>query len=187
MNQAVLLRGIEIVTFLFAAFGGFLTGMAPPNATEARFAVGIGSFLSLFALLFISAVARRRPSRAQVRRWLAAAVILALGAVGSAWLYKDLFDRLTFAYPPESTTVNQIAGAELTAEAAAYLHANANLTKAQLLARFGGLENKTRVWPEDSLKTAASKLIATYIVFVVTLAGSLFAIIETTAARRRIT
>ena len=52
----VLISGIEIASFLLAAFGGFLTDIAPPDEVNASFAVGMASVLVLIVLLLVSAI-----------------------------------------------------------------------------------------------------------------------------------
>jgi hypothetical protein len=176
--KPILVRSVEIVSFLFVTFGGFLAGIAPPGEADARFAVGMASFLTLVALLVISALARRRPTRVQRRRWLMSSIILVVLATASAITYKQWSAERLFSYPPESTTVSQIAGTSLTDTAKNYLKLHPNLNNAQLLARFGGIQNKHLVWNQQSINNSALQLIATYVIFVVTLASSIFALIE---------
>jgi hypothetical protein len=163
MNNNLLIKGIEVIGVLFAAFGGFFVGIAPPQAADAKFAVGLSSFLALIALFFISALSKKRYRK----MWLI-----------SAYFYKKTYDALTFGYPPGSTQVEHIAGTELTKDAQEYKQKNPTISNAQLLAKFGGLENKGEVWPEESISRARTKLIGSYVFLVLAIASAIFALTE---------
>jgi hypothetical protein len=98
--------------------------------------------------------------------------------MGAAYYYKSLYDELTFEYPPGYSKVEHIAGTEKTTEAQKYLNEHKGLSNAQLLAKFGGLENKGKVWPETSINSARRKLITSYVILVLAIAGSIFAFTE---------
>jgi hypothetical protein len=170
MNRDVLIKGIEIVGVLFAAFGGFLAGIAPPEEADARFAVGISSFLALIILFIVAALSKKKYRGA----WILTAACLFVIAVGAAYYYKTTYDDLTFEYPPGS----HVAGTELTPEAREYKQRHEGLSNAQLLARFGGLPNKGKVWPEASVNSVRAKLIISYVVLVLAIASAVFALTE---------
>lgn len=174
MNRDLLVKGIEIIGVLFAAFGGFLVGIAPPQAPDAKYAVGISSLLALIVLFAIVALAKKKHRK----RWIITGLVLFVVTMGAAYYYKALYDELTFAYPPGYSKVEHIAGTEKTAEAEKYLKEHQGLSNAQLLAKFGGLENKGKVWPETSINSARRKLITSYVILVLAIAGSIFAFIE---------
>jgi hypothetical protein len=52
---------------LFVAFGGFLTGVVPPKDADAKFAVGVSSFVALIVLFLCSALSNKRSAARQVR------------------------------------------------------------------------------------------------------------------------
>jgi hypothetical protein len=183
MQQGILAKGVEIVGFLFAAFGGFLTGIAPPETADARFAVGLSSFLALILLLIIAALAQPQSPKRWRNYWLGAAICLCALATLAAFVYKSYYDTLTFEFPPGSTKVEHIAGTELMPDAQLYKQRNPGISNAQLLDDFGGLENKGLVWTEESTRKARTHLIGSYVVLVLTLAGSIFALTEGTLAR----
>jgi hypothetical protein len=174
MNNNVLARGIEVVGVLFAAFGGFLAGIAPPQAADARFAVGISSFLALIILFTIVAVTKKKYRKT----WIITAVALFVVAAGAAYYYKTSLDALTFEYPPGSTQAEHIAGTELTQAARDYRQQHEGISNAQLLARFGGLQNKGKVWPEESVRSARARLIVSYVILVLAIASAIFALTE---------
>lgn len=170
MNRGVLIKGIEIVSVLFAAFGGFLAGIAPPEEADARFAVGISSSLALIILFTVAALSKKKYRVT----WIIASACLFVVAIGAAYYYKTTYDALTFEYPPGS----HVAGTELTPEAREYQQRHAGLSNAQLLARFGGLPNKGRVWPEASVNSARAKLIFVYVVLVLAISSAIFGLTE---------
>ena len=175
MNQTFLTKGIEIIGVLFASFGGFFAGIAPPQAADSRFAVGISSFLALIALLLIAGVSKQKKLR---KVWLVAACGLSVIVVIAAIYYKTSSDALTFGYPPGSTVVEHIAGTELTAAAREYKEQNEGLSNAQLLAKFGGLQNKEEVWSAASVNHARRKLIVSYMVLVLSISAAIFSLTE---------
>lgn len=174
MNRNILIKGIEIVGILFAAFGGFLAGIAPPQAADARFAVGLSSFLALIILFTIAALSKKMRQRI----WIIAAVILFIVSAGTAYYYKTSFDALTFEYPPGNPQVEHIAGTDLTPAASEYKRQHEGISNAQLLAKFGGLPNMGKVWPDTSVNSARIRLIASYVILVLSTASAIFALSE---------
>ena len=174
MNRSMLAKGIEIVGVLFAAFGGFLAGIAPPQAADSRFAVGISSLLALIILFTIAALSKKKYRK----QWIITAICLFVIAAGAAYHYKSTYDALTFEYPPGSTKVEHIAGTEFTPEANEYKVQHQGLSNAQLLAKFGGLQSRFEVWPENSVNNARRKLISSYVILVLALATAIFALTE---------
>jgi TRAP-type uncharacterized transport system fused permease subunit len=174
MGSNTLAKGIEIIGILFAAFGGFLAGIAPPQAADAKFAVGISSFLALIILFTIAALSRKRHQKS----WVVTAFVLFIIAVGSAYYYKTLYNHLVFSYPPGNTQVEHIAGTELMPLAREYKKQHQSLSNSQLLAKFGGLQNKGSVWTETSVERARTKLIGSYMILVLSIASAIFALTE---------
>ena len=173
-NRNLLVKGIEVIGILFAAFGGFLVGIAPPQAGDAKFAVGISSFLALIVLFTIVSLAKKKHRKL----WIIAGLCLFVIAIAAAYYYKSVNDELTFEYPPGNNRVEHIAGIQKTEQAQKYANDHQGISNAQLLAKFGGLENKGKVWPDDSVNTARRKLISSYVILVLAIAGSIFAFVE---------
>jgi hypothetical protein len=174
MNSTLLVKGIQIIGVLFAAFGGFLGGIAPPQNADAKFAVGLSSCLALIILLFISALSKKKYRKV----WLISAGVLTVAIGFAAYYYKNTYDALTFEYPPGSTSVEHIAGTELTSDAKEYKEKNYGISHSQLLAKFGGLENKNEVWSEESISKARTKLTGSYVFLTLSIAGAIFALTE---------
>src|SRR5258706_6402784 len=172
MRQSVLIRALEVVGVLFAAFGGFLVGIAPPQAADARFAVGLSSFFALIILLLISSLANKKYRRA----WRVGAVVFLLVAVAGAYYYRSTYYALTFEYPPGDSKVLLIAGTEFTPEAHKQRRDNPTISNAELVAGLG----PDRVWPEAAVNAARKKLIFSYVFLVMALASSIFSLTEGT-------
>jgi hypothetical protein len=177
-TQDILSRSVQTVAFLFAAFSGFLKGIAPPEEREARFAVGTASLLSLCIFLLVSNWIRKRRSTLLERRlWFALAGALTLSAAGTAFAYHYNTNRLTFGYPPDNPHGHYIAGTEYLPAAAA-LAAQGQLSPPEVVAKFGGLPNTFLVWRPESIERAQLILISNYLLFVLSLAGAIFSLIE---------
>jgi TRAP-type uncharacterized transport system fused permease subunit len=174
MTKNILVKGIEIVGILFAAFGGFLAGVAPPQAADARFAVGVASFFALIILFIIASVTKRKHRK----NWIITAGVLFIVSIVSAFYYWSNSLELTFEYPPGSAQTAYISGTELTPNAREYVQQHQDTSKAKLLAMFGGLPNLSKVWPDESVKRARTKLIASYVLLVLSIASTIFALTE---------
>jgi len=177
-KQTILKRGIEAVTFLFAIFGGFLTNIAPPEEANSRFAIGISSFLALIVLMLITALVKKPLKAKAKRRWLVVAVVLFAVSLGSALFYVWNLDKLTFAYPPESTKAEYVGGTTLTPDAQSYKNEHQAKTISEIVADFGGMENRELVWPPEAVRSAKLILMINYILLVLSLAGCIFCFTE---------
>jgi hypothetical protein len=176
-TRAILTKAIEVIGFLFAAFGGFLANIAPPEGQDASYAVGITSFLALIILLFASAIAKNLPVRKFKKIWLIAAAVFFCSALASAFWYKHNLDRLTFAFPPEAIKAQYIKGTEMTPEAKEFQERTKKSDSA-VVAAFGGLSKREQVWPIESIQRARLILTVSYSVLVLSLASSIFSLTE---------
>jgi O-antigen ligase len=183
-HRQVLIRAVEAVTFLFTAFSGFLKGIAPPEAEMTVFAVGTASLLTLCIFLVLSGRSTKRPGAERTLRFVGGA--LSVVAAAAALLYFHNLDRLTFGYPPERPEVKYIAGTEYSPDAAKLVAAN-NFTPPVLVAKFGGPQFKDLVWTTASIQRSRTILISSYLLFVLSVAGAIFTLMEgqTTAGRDR--
>ena len=59
-TRRILGKAAQVITFLFAMFGGFLKNVAPPQG-EGKFALGLASTLALVLLLLFTALPERNP------------------------------------------------------------------------------------------------------------------------------
>lgn len=176
-TREVLTKAVEVIGFLFVAFGGFLANFAPPEGDDAAYAVGITSFLGLIILLFASALAKNLPSRKYKKIWLIAAGVFFVAAVVSSILYKQNLTQLTFAYPPDAVKAEYIKGTELTPEAKDYQD-KTKKSDSSLVAAFGGPTKREQVWVGESIKHARLVLTINYSILVLSLASAIFSLTE---------
>jgi hypothetical protein len=177
-GKELLARGIEVITFLFAMFGGFLTTIAPPEETEAKFAVGLSSFSALIVLLFIAVFVKKWQQKKYQKIWLGVATFAFILAITSAFFYRSYLNQLTFPYPPENTKAEWVRGTELTPLAKEYQASLPAITPAELVANFGGMGNRELVWTQDSINRAKLILLVNYTLLVTSLALTVFCLTE---------
>jgi len=175
-QKEYLRKAIEVVTFLFAAFSGYLKGIAPPEERSATFATGLASFLALVIFLLISGVSRGTAPQKQKALWLRLAAALFVVCAVSGLAYKHELDQLTFPYPSDSDGAQYIAGTVPTQMAKPYF--DKDYSASQVVAKFGGPENKQLVWTQESINRAGMLLTTLYLVLVVSLAATIFSLTE---------
>jgi hypothetical protein len=175
--KRLLVSFIQVVLFLFVAFGGFLKRIAPPDETGSSYYVGILSFLVLIVLLIVSALARKTPGPKYRRAWTAAGIVSFILAVPSAFLYPRIMDSYTYHYPMEIPNRIYVKGqdSDLTDVAKAWIKENPLDSSPGVLARKfpAGL-----VWKQESIEHAKTVLLAGYASLVLSLATALFCLIE---------
>ena len=175
MNRQLLIRAVQAVTFLFAAFSGFLKGIAPPEGETSVFAIGTASLLTMCIFLGLSGRSNKTIARERALRW-AGGVLTAIAALAALFYFQSL-ERLTFRYPPGTGEAKYIAGTELTPDAAKLIAAN-GFTSPVVVAKFGGPEFKELVWTKESIQRSRTILISIYLFFVLSIAGAIFAFME---------
>jgi hypothetical protein len=173
--KTLLASFVEVVTFLLAAFGGFLKKVAPPLQVGATYPVGILSFLTLIALLAISAFGRRRSDPAAKRRWAIAGVCLGVMALVAGIAYLHALD--TYTYPQSSELESRkicSTNAYLTPDAARYRRTNSGATTEDLEQNLPDND----IWTSAGIRRAENVLLITYLVLVLSIAGAVFCLIE---------
>jgi hypothetical protein len=179
-------KAVETVTFILAAFSGFLKSIAPPDETKASMMVGIVSFSTLVVLLFVSAIAQGKPNAKHKRYWLAAALVLLVSFLISGFVYSGDRTRLLFLWPPDEANQQLYVGGgdglTLKAQDAKRLHPE--LTPAQLVLGFGGIDRRTAVWPAEAIQHAGRRLNFDYVIMVLSLATAIFCLTEGVLQRR---
>jgi hypothetical protein len=177
-SRQILVRGVATVAFLFAAFSGFLKGIAPPE--EGPFSIGIASLLALCILLLLSFSIKGKSKAARKAFCLRVAVALTITGCAAALCYWTLRGKLTFPYPPENPQDEYIAGIHYTPRAETWAR-NTGQSANQVVAKFGGLSYRNRVWSDASIAVSKIILIGSYLVFVLSAAGAVFSLTELTA------
>ena len=174
-TKKILAIGVEVITFFFAAFGGFLLKIAPPEETKAPLAVGVSMLVCLVVLLGVAAMAKGSDFALHKKRWLiAAGVFLAVGLVGTPF-YKWNTDRLVFGYPPENPTSWRVAGTEMT-EHAQRKYGDKRMSNGEILLYYTG--RSERVWTARSIRKAELILLLNYLSMTVGFGGAIFCLTE---------
>jgi hypothetical protein len=179
MNNNVLARAIQVVAFLFAAFGGFLGNVAPPEDANPLFAVGFASILALCVLLFVSAVVRKKQTQPRLRAiFLGAAAVLFVTAVVSGLFYNSNLNHLTIAVPPERPTERHVVGTEFTPFGQAERDKAPDKSLSEFVYDLGGVKQIEAIWVRESVNHAKTVLTVNYIVLVLGIAGTVFCLAE---------
>jgi len=168
---------IEVVVFLFASFGGFLSKIAPPDETNPSYYVGILSFLVLIILLIVTAISRSKPGATHRRVWLTAGIVCFVLALPSAFLYPRMLHRYTYPFPLEKPTEVRVNGSEsgLTEVAREWVRENPLDSSPAVLAR---KFPPGQVWTQESIERARTILLVNYSLLVLSLATAIFCLIE---------
>ena len=181
--KKILISFVQVVVFLFLAFGGFLAKVAPPDEAQTSYYVGILSFLVLITLMIVSAVARRAPGPKYRRAWIIAGVVCFVLAIASALLYPRMLDKYTYRYPPERPTQVRVKGSDndLTEVAREWARENPLESSPAVLARKLPEDD---IWTRDSIEHAKTILLVSYGSMVLSLATAIFCLIEANAEAR---
>jgi hypothetical protein len=175
--KGILVWAIEIVTFLLAAFGGFLTKIAPPDQTRASFAVGIVSLVVLIVLLVVSAFGRQATTPMYRKLWIVAGLVLLIIALPSAFFYQNALSDYSYWYPPNRPTARHLKASDhdLTELAKDYIARNPTDSCPACLEL--NLPSD-QIWKPEAMNSARNKLLMLYLSMVVFLAAAIFCLIE---------
>jgi hypothetical protein len=166
---------VEVVTFLFASFGGFLKNIAPPDQVGASYPVGIMAFLMLVILLAISAIGRNAPTQTGRKKWITAGIMLFFLALPASFLYPYLLSHHTYPHQLELSK-RQISASDeyLTPDARQYKAANPEATAEDLSQNLPDGD----VWTRHGVERTEIQLLAAYACLVLTLSGAIFCLLE---------
>ncbi len=179
MNKRLLSSFLEVVVFLFAGFGGFLKNIAPPEQSGVTYIAGISSFLALIVLMIVSALARSAPGQRYRRRWVVAGVLAFVVALPATYLYPQALRQYTWWYP-DSTPRLRGSDADVTPEVKVFLTSHPDAKDPKALAR--NFE-PSQIWTDDSLKQAGSRLSLLYTWLILSLATTVFCLLEANASK----
>jgi len=168
---------IEIVVFLFAAFSGFLTKIAPPEQTNASYAVGIGSFFVLIVLLLVSAIAKDAPAEKYRKGWVKAGIICFIIAIPVGLAYPWILGKLTYPYPPppDAPVAIHVNGWEPTETAQKFIRDNPGKSSPGQLELNLPYED---IWISSSLSKAKIILLLSYTALILSIATAIFCLLE---------
>ena len=167
---------LEVTVFMFAAFGGFLTNIAPPNQTAASYPVGIMSFLVLITLLVITALGRNAPSKTYRKMWITAGVVCLAAALPAAFIYPAALSRYTYWYPPEKPLSRHVQASadDLTDLAKDFIRRGGDTSPAELERNLPS----DGIWTKPAIARANRILLMTYAWLVLALATAIFSLVE---------
>jgi len=175
--KGILVWAVEIVGFLFAAFGGFLTSVAPPSEIGAPFSVGIVSVVVLILLLAVSAIARQASAERHRKRWIAAGLVCLVVAFPAAFLYYNALEQHTYWFPPNTPASRHIRASDqdLTDLARDYIARNPTDSCPACLEL--NLPSD-QIWKPEAMRSARNGLLLLYAWMVVCIAAAIFCLIE---------
>jgi hypothetical protein len=175
--KKILTSFVQVVLFLFSAYGGFFKKIAPPDDTKAGYAVGILSFFALIALLITSAIARLAPGPKYRRSWTTAGVAFFAVAIPFAFLYPQMLDKYTYADPFEKPSQIRLRGSDndLTDDAKQWVKENPRDKNPAFLAR---KLPRGDVWTPESIEHGRTMMLVTYAALVLSLATAIFCLLE---------
>lgn len=193
MNAAkVLTTAVEVIGVLFAAFGGFLLGFAPPESSiggaSVQQSVGIVSFAALLFLLILASLPPTAYKGKKRRLWAILGFVAASGFLFASLQYVERRSELVFTYPSEGgpNAISVVRGLEHTPRAAEYVRASKDsILPGDLLAAFDGRKNIELVWTRASIRAAETRLLYWYVAMVLCVAIGIFGLVESIAANRK--
>jgi hypothetical protein len=173
--KKILASFIEVVTFLFASFGGFFGKIAPPDQVGAAYPVGILSFLLLILLMAISVMGRNAPRKAGRNNWLIAGILLFVLALPASFMYPYMIGHYTYPQDSELSKRRISASDEyLTSDARQYKLANPTATPEDLDQNLPD----GHVWTQAGIEQAEVRLLVAYTCLVLSLSGAIFCLLE---------
>jgi len=170
---------MSLVVFVFAAFGGVLTNLAPPSATPGdthNAAIGLASLIALILLLAVEYVVAMSPKVKSARLiLLVAAIIGSVTFVFTALNYRSDFATSTFMHDPDcgGERGRFIMGSELTPAAKIFSEQRKTNGPDDLMCQ-AGATLPTEIWTRDSILRAEARLVRNYQVLVISLTLALF-------------
>ena len=180
-----LIYGIQVVTCLFGAFGGFLIKVAPPDQTNVKAIVGTTEFLALIILLIIKAVSRTSASKNQNKRWLSVGILFFVFAIAIVVAYIPLATRTLYEFPPGASDLYVVG--DLTPKATAYMARHPELfpdlkQKDQWWVNLQNAFDYREIFTAGSIHSAGLKLSCLYALLILALTTSVFCLLEANAS-----
>lgn len=164
---------VEIVTILFAAFGGFLTTVAPPPGSNNELsAVGLASLIALIVLAFIKLLLRFMSIdiNRNIKPYLWMTGITSLLFIALSLNYFSHISKDTFQYPEYDKDAKvYLAGKSYTNDALRVIESNSNLatSNVELVMTFGGINERHKIWPGSSITENRNELIWKYVSMII--------------------
>jgi hypothetical protein len=185
INGGLVGRAIQLVASVFAAFGGFLANIQPPQQAYRGFSVAFAAVLATLALLLLSALGRKwAKSTIYNGLCLAFGVVLIVGVAVAGVRYQDLTLMRTVDVGSGAKPQRMVIGTQLTGAAAEWINQNPcsiqnpySCSTQRLLTHFG-TDSIDLVWTKDSILESVKILNDVYLTFAVLLSSSVFVLGE---------
>lgn len=173
--KVLLVTALEIITFLFSSEQGFLKTIAPPEEASPSYLVGTVSFLVLIMLLIVSAISRSKPGKKFRRAWIIAGSVLASLAIPAVILYPSYLEKYTWR---DFQHVQHLQGTNdgLTQTARNYISQHPDQDSPEKLSL--DFDQPEDIWRKESLAEAGERLRDVYAWLVISLAASIFCLLE---------
>ena len=129
----------------------------PPPVGESSGLIAVGGFLATVSagLIYVAMVRRSLPKDAM--RWVIAAAVGTIAAVGSFYLYESMWDAHVATYQGQA----QIVGDVLTPEGEAWVRQRGGADASQLL--FDAAGQAEQIWTADSIARVKSRMRLVYL------------------------
>lgn len=181
MNSTVVLkRAIEVLAVLFAAFGGFLLDIAPPDDPVPGYAAGVTSIAALVVVLLLSASAKDQPPRRYKAMWLSGAAICLVLALWASDRYRRDLGSMTFPCITENYSGRLVHGGTAFKDTPIGKRAkrlcDEGLTPEKIARKWAW--DVQLIWKDEALEKARRTLRWGYFAFVITAVGAVFSLTE---------
>jgi hypothetical protein len=179
--KKLLVSSVGVVIFLLASFSGFLKNIAPPDQAQTSTALGMLSFFVLILLLMTKAISRSVPTNRYRNIWIIVGAIAFLCAIPPSIIYPQELAKYTWSYPPENP-IRRLRGldTEYTDNVILFLKKNPTQNSPEILAHNFEID---QIWDDKALARASTKLLILYSWLVLSLAISIFSLLEASTAK----
>jgi hypothetical protein len=186
-KTGILKNGIQLIVCLFAAFGGFLLNIAPPQGGGVKLSVGIAQFIALALMLYLSAfsvyslVLNKKRYKKNYRAWLMICGIALVLTLVSSLGYFQQYDHLVLKVENWDTT---FVRGRLSPESLKICRedklGDGDQCEHELLRNFYTAEQVSAgmLWTNASVRSSKMKLLIWYLSFIIMLSLTLFSAIE---------
>lgn len=177
-TKEILKSGVQVVLFFFAAFGAFLTNIAPPEETESSFAIGISSFGALTILFFVKST-RAVSNKLNPKLTMMIAFVFLITSVFLGFTYHKFYIDNTFVTIPAKydlgTPTYGIKGIVFLPGKRDELEQK---FKGDITEMYMHHPSVGHIWTESSINTNKSRLVILYVLFSISTGTALFILIE---------
>lgn len=184
----VLKSALGVVVFLFAALGGYLLDVSPPDTQDtfnANFPTGLAQFVALLLFLLAGVWFRNQlqtspDPRRLLRRWTLFSGVLVGLALVSGMAYYYYFGEYVVYHPAWELRLVRGELIDTALEICREDHKVGHACELYLLQEYFTFDQVVNhfLWTKSSVTTAKFILLGSYLAFIISLSGALFCLIE---------